>query len=418
MGFLRQVGCRLIIYVPRRHPSLPSEQGTTVQHLSASQPVVSVFGTTDQQGEVLANPLPTDGIFRLPPMLPVITDISPGRENDENSTRCCKDPITGTSYGPGAGQIRGESSSNSSGTTLGSPTLQSLTVSNECNPSSLISGCGITRPQKVQYEGAFGWGEQGRFEMVEAAGQEEVEISNPASKTYSDDRIRCLNQGLGGSTEHSDRNRCLVSSGSLKPHQLPRVAGNISGSQGIWQVLDWPDSPAPDGQLYSSDICKPKRGHLLPELVPASHFHLGVVPGQEHHTGCRASPRTSQYSSGYRIKISEGPLRLDVEPNGVSEDHDPVGPVRARPACLQVNQTTSPFLQLEAQLRSGDHRHLSARLDKAAGICQSTLVPDTPLSIEDQGGDGKDSHSCHSVEDTDMVSSAVGTTRGLSKSQI
>ena len=260
-----------------------------------------------------------------------------------------KDPIAGPGYGPGAGQIRGESSSNSSGTTLGSPTLQSLTVPNECNPSSLISGCGVSGPRKVQYEGALGRGEQDRFEMVETAGQEEVGISNPASKTYSDDRIRCLNQGLGSSTEHSDKNRrCLVSSGSLKPHQLLGVAGSIPGSQGIWRVLDRPDSPAPDGQLYSSDICKPKRGHLLSELVPASHFHLGVVPGQEHYTGCRAPPWTSQYSSRCRIKMSEGPLQLDVEPNSVSEDHDPVGPVRTRPVCLQVNQTTSPLLQLEA----------------------------------------------------------------------
>ena len=157
----------------------------------------------------------------------------------------------------------------------------------------------------------------------------------------------------------------------------------------------------------------PKRGHLLPELMPASHFHLEVVPGQEHHTGCRAPPWTSQYSSGYRIKISEGPLRLDVEPNGVSEDHDPVRP---RPVCLQVNQTTSLFLQLEARPRSGGHGCLPARLDKATGICQSTLVPYTPLSIKDQGRDGENSHSCPSVEDTVVVSSAVGTTRGLSKS--
>ena len=47
-------------------------------------------------------------------------------------------------------------------------------------------GAGLAA-QKVQYEGALGRGEQGRFEMVETAGQEEVGISNPASKTYSDD---------------------------------------------------------------------------------------------------------------------------------------------------------------------------------------------------------------------------------------
>ena len=84
--------------LPRRHPSPPSGQGTTAQHISASQPVVSVSGSTDQPGEVLTNSLPTDGIFRLPPMLPIITDISPCRENEENSARCNKDPIIGPGY--------------------------------------------------------------------------------------------------------------------------------------------------------------------------------------------------------------------------------------------------------------------------------------------------------------------------------
>ena len=36
--------------LPRRHPPPPSGQRTTAQHISASQPVVSVSGSTDQRG--------------------------------------------------------------------------------------------------------------------------------------------------------------------------------------------------------------------------------------------------------------------------------------------------------------------------------------------------------------------------------
>ena len=107
---------------------------------------------------------------------------------------------------------------------------------------------------------------------------------------------------------------------------------------------------------------------------------------------------------------------MDVKPNSVPEDHNLIGPTRGQPVCLQVNQTTPPFLQLEARPRSGGHRCLPARLDKVAGICQSTLVPYTPLSIQSQGRVGKDSVSCPSVEDTVVVSSTVGITGGLSKS--
>ena len=180
--------------------------------------------------------------------------------------------------------------------------------------------------------------------MVEAAGQEVDRITNPPTKALSVDRIRCFNQGLAGSTEHSDTNRgCLVSTRSLQSHQLFRATGSILSTQGIQQDLESHDSPALDGQLHSSDLCKPERRHLLSELVPTSHFHMGVVPRQEHQIGSRASPGTSQYSSGCRIKNSERSLRLDVKPSGVSEDHDPIGPGGGRPVCLQINQATSHF---------------------------------------------------------------------------
>ena len=82
VGFLRQVGCRLIIYLD----DILLLHQDREQLFNISQPVVSVPGTTVQR-EVLANPLPTYGIFRLPPMLPVITDISPGRENEQDATK-------------------------------------------------------------------------------------------------------------------------------------------------------------------------------------------------------------------------------------------------------------------------------------------------------------------------------------------
>ena len=87
---------------------------------------------------------------------------------------------------------------------------------------------------------------------MEAAGQEDNRITNPVTKALSVDRIRCFNQGLGG-TEHSDMNRgCLVSTRSLQSHQLFRATGSILSTQGIQQDLESHDSPAPDGQLHSS----------------------------------------------------------------------------------------------------------------------------------------------------------------------
>ena len=56
------------------------------------------------------------------------------------------------------------------------------------------------------------------------------------------------------------------------------------------------------------------------------------------------------------------------------------------------------------------------RTGRRHGICQSTLVPYTPLSVQGQGRVGEVSHSGPTVEDTVMVSSIAGITGGLSES--
>ena len=131
----------LLDNLPRRHPPPQSGQRPADLHLSFSKLVVSASGATDQREEVLANSLPTDGILGLLSVLPLITDISSFGENEENSTGCSKDSITRSGYGQGASQICRESSSNSLGSLHGSPALQSLTIPDECGPSSPRPGC-------------------------------------------------------------------------------------------------------------------------------------------------------------------------------------------------------------------------------------------------------------------------------------
>ena len=100
---------------------------------------------------------------------------------------------------------------------------------------------------------------------------------DPATKTFSVDRIRCINQGLGGSTEHSDKNRaCLVSSGSLQPHQLLGATNSVPDSQGIWQVLDPPEIlfySCPAASTILNLPCSP-----CPKAPLCCTFHGLVVP--------------------------------------------------------------------------------------------------------------------------------------------
>ena len=107
----------------------------------------------------------------------------------------------------------------------------------------------------VQHKSATGRTEQGRFEMVDTAGQKDNRITNLATTTLDANRVRCINQGMGCSTEHSDTNRgCVVGTGSHQSHQLLRAIGGIPSTQILWQDLESYDSPASVGQFYSSDL--------------------------------------------------------------------------------------------------------------------------------------------------------------------
>ena len=399
----------------RRHPISTSGQGSAVQNLTVSLPAVSVPGIVNQRQKVLVNSTPTNGFFRLPPVLPNITDICTIRKDEENSTKCHQNANTGPGYHQRNGQVCRESSGNSPCFSLGSSALQSPTIHDECSsPSPIPAG---ESSVLVQHKSATGRTEQGRFEMVDTAGQKDNRITNPATTTLDANRVRCINQGMGCSTEHSDTNRgCVVSTGSHQSHQLLRAIGGIPSTQILWQDLESYDSPASVGQFYSSDLHQSERGHLLPETVSASHLSVGMVPRQEHHTVSRAPPRDSQCSSGCGIENGERSLRLDAKPSCVSEDHDSDGSTRDRPVCLQVNQTTSALLQLEARPRGRGHGCLPPGLGKGTRFCQPTLVPHTPVLNQGQDRGGEDGPSGSLVENAIMVPGITGATGGLSKS--
>ena len=185
--------------------------------------------------------------FRLPPVLPNITDICTIRKDEENSTRCHQNANTGPGYHQRLnGQVCRKSSGNSPCFSFGSSALQSPTIQDECSPPSLIPA--RESSVLVQHKSVTGRTEQGRFEMVDTAGQKDNRITNPATTTLDANRVRCINQGMGCSTEHSDTNRgCVVGTGSHQSHQLLRAIGGIPSTQILWQDLESYDSSASVG---------------------------------------------------------------------------------------------------------------------------------------------------------------------------
>ena len=162
---------------------------------------------------------------------------------------------------------------------------------------------------------------QSRSVLVAIHGQEVRVKPHCTNSPICDYRVRCIQQGLGCSTEWSDLNRrCLVSRGEETSHQLPGTAGSISSSPSIREELDECNNSSPFGQCSGSNIHQPERRHYLHPLVPISNHSVDLVHVQEPHTHCRTPPGSPQYDSRPGVLVSSRPLRLDAEPKHVSEN--------------------------------------------------------------------------------------------------
>jgi len=98
---------------------------------------------------------------------------------------------------------------------------------------------------------------------------------------------------------------------------------------------------------------------------------------QGYLTDGRILARSSQYNSGPGVTHSPGLLQLDTQPSCISENPGNDGPPGGGPVCL-----TSSLLQLESRPRSHGNRCINAGLVSTTRVCQSTVVLDSPLSIQ------------------------------------
>ena len=219
--------------------------------------------------------------------------------------------------------------------------------------------------------------------MVDIPRQEILVNPNYSSSFICDHRVQCIQQGLGCSVEWPDLDRRnLVSTGTGPSHQLPGVIGSVSSIASIREDLVRYSSALPFGQCNSSNIHQPERRHSLQTAVPTSNHNLELVHGKEYLCHGRTLAGSLQYNSGRGATHSPGSLRLDAQLACISENSGNSGPFGGGPVCLLPDQTTSSLLQLESRPGSHGDRCIHAELVSTTRVCQSSMVFDSPLSLQ------------------------------------
>ena len=141
------------------------------------------------------------------------------------------------------------------------------------------------------------------------------------------------------------------------------------------------------------------------------NHNLELVHCKEHLTHSGAPTWSPRCNSGPGVMLSPRLLRLDAQSRHFSENQGNDGAPGGGLVCFSPDQTTFPVLQLANRPGSHSDRCIHAGLVTTVGLCQSTMVFDSSLSLK-----GEDSISIaynSLLENSIVVSNSAGTPGGL-----
>ena len=113
--------------------------------------------------------------------------------------------------------------------------------------------------------------------------------------------------------------------------------------------------------------------------VSVSPDNLALVCREEYNSSSRASARPPEPTGRRGIQDSERLLWLDAEPVGIPSYKLSDGFARDGSLCIMPDKATPALLQLKARSRSEGDTCLHAELGSISGVCQPSVVADTPL---------------------------------------
>ena len=385
-----------------------SGQATVTTDNSIDLQAFRMSGPTSQSQKVYTRPVSEDGISWLRDTLSDNDAIDSSRENEEDSTRCSQTNDQTISVSKRGSSVCGQSNSYHAGPPNSSPPLQSTAIPDElCALRGSGTGDGN---QQIQHGSAIRSDEQVRPIMVDILGQEFPVNPNCPSTSFSVNRVRCIQQGLGCCAKCPDPNwGYLVSAGTGAPHQLPGAISSIPSLASVRENLGKHGGTLPLGQCDGSNIHKSEGRHSLQTVVPTSNHNLELVCCKEHLAHGGTSAGASQYNSRPGVTLSPRSLRLDAQSRHFSEDPGIDRATGSGFVCLPPDQTTSPILQLETRPGSHSDRCIPPGLVTTAGLCQPTLVFNSSLPLQSEKGISTGSVDHSLLEHSIVVSNSVGT---------
>ena len=296
-------------HIPRRHSGSASVNGGTGSVDSTDLPALQGSGTGSQSEEIYTDSTPESGVLGLPSRHSQPTAHFPIREVEENTAASPTPPSPTKCFGERPSEVCGEGLSLDTGYMASSSAFQSTAVFNQLCVSGEPSHGDREHCQKVQHPLDLDQRGQGQPRMVVCSRQEDPNaISSPTPGTNHDNRVRCLQHGVGSSTRRVPDGWKMVPRGNLSPHKLSRTTSCLSSAVVLCQAQQRDHRPNEVGQCHGGDIHQQARGNALPGTLSARTHDLGLVCTEGCFSGCKTPTREGQYNSRSGIAINEGSL--------------------------------------------------------------------------------------------------------------
>ena len=396
-----------------RHANLAPEQGATTPDHPVDLPVARGPGAYGQPEKFHNKPHSGVGVSGLSGGICINESVHSLGETAEDKARCKANVGLPTGDSEGSGTVCWESCSYTESHPFSSITLLSSPNVNEFCPSpELHTGGG---EQEMQDSSDTDRSLQGRSNLVGFIGTEPPGNTSLPTMPYSDSALRCIQQGLGGSSHamaNADR-RSVVTGGSNSPYKLSGVVSSLPSNQSFREDLAGCHSINVHRQHHGSKLYKSERRHNLQATLPAGFVNLDLVQQTEGLPPGRTCTRAAQYTSRRGIQDCERPM-LDAQPVSVSSNSDSNGGTGSGPVRLTSDSSASSLLQLEARPRGRGHGCIYAGLVSMQGLCQSPMVLNTSLSDQGQATSSMFGVNNTFMENSAVVSHSSGTTRRLS----
>ena len=396
----------------RRHATATPGQGPTTTGDPTHLPIIGELGVNGKPEKIHTDTNPGARISGLPSVLSNNETLDSLREIKEDPTGCQASAGSRICVSEGNSKVCGQSYGYHESHPIGPIALQSPPTIDELCPSpELHPGRNINQ---IRNSSNTDSSQQERLRVVDRPQEGPTWGTSVSPRPNNNDTLGCIQQGLGCSAEWSITDRGLmVSRGGNSPHKLSRVVGSLSSNKSIREGMAECHHSAANGQCYGCKLHQSERRDSLTATVPVSPDNLGLVCREEYNSPSRASARPPEPTGRRGIQDSEGSLRLDAEPIDIPAHKLSDGSAGDGSVCITPDKTTPTLLQLEARSRGGGDRCLHAELGSISGVCQPSVVSDTPLPDQAEKANSTNGVDNTIVEDPTMVPVTSGASRGL-----